>query len=173
MNIIKFRRVLLEELWSLYQFLFLFIPGRFGHKIRGLFLGFFIKKCGHSFSVKENVEIHHPESLEVGDFSGFGRNNIIDAIGGISIGSNVRLGPNVMIATMNHATKGKVIGQSEKVFKKVTIGNNVWVGHGVTILPGVMIGNNVIVAAGAVVTKSFDGDCTIAGVPAKVIGNDK
>ncbi|WP_350585513.1 acyltransferase [Pseudoalteromonas sp. RB2-MNA-CIBAN-0110] len=169
----KFKRVLLEELWSLYQWLFLFIPGRIGHKVRGKAFSFFIKKCGKSFTVKENVEIYHPENLEVGNGSGFGRNNIIDAIGGISIGSNVRLGPNIMIATMNHAENGSSIGTSPKILKKVTIGDNVWIGHGVTILPGVTLGNNIIVAAGAVVTKSYGSNCTIAGVPAKPIERSK
>lgn len=53
--------------------------------------------------------------------------------------------------------------------KPVTIGNDVWVGGNVTILPGVTIGNNVVVAAGAVVTKDVPDNCVVGGVPAKVI----
>lgn len=51
----------------------------------------------------------------------------------------------------------------------MTIGNDVWIGGNVTILPGVTIGNNVVVAAGAVVTKDIPDNCVVAGVPAKMI----
>ena len=52
---------------------------------------------------------------------------------------------------------------------RITIGNDVWIGGNVTILPGVNIGNNVIVAAGAVVTKDVPDNSLVGGVPAKVI----
>lgn len=51
----------------------------------------------------------------------------------------------------------------------VRIGNNVWVGANVTILPGVSIGDNAIIAAGAVVTKDVPANMLAAGIPAKVI----
>ena len=56
-----------------------------------------------------------------------------------------------------------------KTPSKVEIGNNVWIGGGVTILPGVSIGNNTVVGAGSVVTKSFPDNVVIAGNPAKII----
>ena len=49
------------------------------------------------------------------------------------------------------------------------VGNDVWIGGNVTILPGVTIGNNVVIAAGAVVTKDVPDNCIIDGVPAKKI----
>ncbi|EIE1228049.1 TPA: DapH/DapD/GlmU-related protein [Vibrio vulnificus] len=165
----KIIRVLMEEVWSLYQVIFLFIPGRIGHRVRGFFLGLFFQKKGKGTSIKENVEIYKPSRLSIGDYSGIGRNNIIDCSGGISIGSNTRLGPNIVIATMNHASRGKVIGSVNKTFKEVCIGDNCWIGAGVTILPGVRIGNNCIIAAGAVVTSNVEQDTCVAGVPARKI----
>lgn len=50
-----------------------------------------------------------------------------------------------------------------------TIGNNVWIGGNVTILPGVTIGDNVTIGAGAVVTKDIPADVVVAGNPAKII----
>ena len=49
------------------------------------------------------------------------------------------------------------------------IGDNVWIGGGVTILPGVMIGDNTVVAAASVVTKSFPDNVVVAGNPARII----
>ena len=53
--------------------------------------------------------------------------------------------------------------------KKVTIGNDVWIGTRVIILPGVTVGNGVIIGAGAVVTKDVPDMAIVGGVPAKII----
>lgn len=55
------------------------------------------------------------------------------------------------------------------VIKPITIGNNVYIGTGCTILPGVTIGDNVIIGAGSIVTKDVPDGCVYAGVPAKFI----
>ncbi len=55
------------------------------------------------------------------------------------------------------------------IAKPVSIGNDVWIGGNVTILPGVTIGNNVVVAAGAVVTKDVPDNTLVGGVPARRI----
>ncbi|MFT4095294.1 MAG: acyltransferase [Niabella sp.] len=55
------------------------------------------------------------------------------------------------------------------VIRKVTIGNNVYIGYDTVILPGVSIGNNVIIGAKSLVTKSFPDNVVIGGVPARVI----
>lgn len=87
----------------------------------------------------------------------------------VYIGDYVMIGPNTSIITVNHplspAKRRKHVGQA----KPITIGNDVWIGAGCTILPGVTIGNNVVIAAGAVVTKGVPDNCVVGGVPAKVL----
>jgi len=51
----------------------------------------------------------------------------------------------------------------------VRIGDDVWIGGNVTIVPGVTIGQNVVVAAGAVVTKDVPDNVLVGGVPAKIL----
>ena len=51
----------------------------------------------------------------------------------------------------------------------ITIGDNVWLGGGVIVLPGVTIGDNAVIGAGAVVTKDIPANAIAAGNPAKVI----
>lgn len=53
--------------------------------------------------------------------------------------------------------------------RTVTLGNDVWIGHGATVMPGVSIGTEAAVGAGAVVTKDVPGFAVAVGVPAKVI----
>ena len=83
------------------------------------------------------------------------------------IGKDVFIAPNVGIITCNHDTNNP----SEHLRgKDVIIGDNCWIGMNAVILPGVVLGGKTTVGAGAVVTKSFpEGNCVIAGNPARII----
>lgn len=87
----------------------------------------------------------------------------------VHIGDYVMIGPGTLISTVNHPLTPMGRRKHLGIAKPVTIGNDVWIGGHVTILPGVTIGNNVVVAAGAVVTKDVPDNCLVGGVPAKVI----
>ncbi len=56
-----------------------------------------------------------------------------------------------------------------EIAKPITIGNNVWIGAGSTVLAGVTIGDNSVIGAGSVVTKSIPANVVAVGVPCKVI----
>jgi acetyltransferase-like isoleucine patch superfamily enzyme len=87
--------------------------------------------------------------------------------GGIEIGDDVLIGPQTIIATLNHDPNPETRGGM--IPKPVKIGNKVWLGARVTICPGVTIGEGAIVGAGAVVTKDVPPHTVVAGVPAKFI----
>lgn len=87
----------------------------------------------------------------------------------VTIGDYVMIGPGTMISTVNHPMTPMGRRNHRGIGKPVVIGNDVWIGGNVTILPGVTIGNNVIIAAGAVVTKDVPDNVLIGGVPAKVL----
>lgn len=87
----------------------------------------------------------------------------------IKIGDNVMFGPNCQLLTPLHPLNVEERLSGLEYGAPITIGNNVWLGGGVTILPGVTLGDNVVVGAGSVVTKSFGDNLVIAGNPAKVI----
>ena len=87
--------------------------------------------------------------------------------GGIEIGDDVLIGPQTIIATLNHDPDPDKRGGM--VPKPVRICNKVWLGARVTLCPGVTIGAGAIVGAGAVVTKDVPPFAVVAGVPAKVV----
>src|SRR5690606_29379537 len=92
--------------------------------------------------------------------------------GPVSIGDDVMMGPDVVIITSNHNfsnTDTVMRSQGHLPSQRVIIGNDVWIGVRVIILPGVSIGNGVIIGAGAVVTKDVPDFAIVAGNPAKFI----
>lgn len=87
----------------------------------------------------------------------------------VRIGDYVMIGPNTLISTVNHPISPMGRRKHLGIVTPVTIGNDVWIGANVTILPGAQIGNNVIIAAGAVVRNGIPDNCVVGGVPAKII----
>lgn len=101
----------------------------------------------------------------------------------IRIGNNALIAPNVQIYTAFHPTNAmERFGQQKEdgsfQFCKtqtapVIIGDNVWIGGGVIIMPGVTIGNNVVIGAGSVVTKDVPRDSIAYGNPCRVMRENK
>lgn len=119
-----------------------------------------------------NIERHALFSPDVSlkDNSGIGID--CELYGPISLGSDVMMGPEVVIYTSGHVHDRidmpmRLQGASE--IKPVSIGNDVWIGRRVMIMPGVTIGNGVIVGAGAVVTKDVPDYAVVGGVPARIL----
>lgn len=105
----------------------------------------------------------HPDDLN--NFQSLGC--YYQGIGKIDIGKGTYIAQNVGVITANHnpADLDKHLEP-----KPVIIGEKCWIGMNSVILPGVTLGANTVVGAGSVVTKSFpEGNCVIAGSPAKVI----
>ena len=87
----------------------------------------------------------------------------------VRIGDNVMIGPHTLIATVGHPLSPAKRRAHCAIAKPIHIGNDVWIGGNVTIMPGLTIGNNVVIAAGAVVTKDVPDNSLVAGVPAKKV----
>lgn len=110
-----------------------------------------------------------PERIELSyyrPFPGYNAGQYIQAINGIRIGRNVRLGPGVMLISANH---DPCDFEKHAPSGPIVIGDNVWLGAGAKVLAGVRIGSHVVVGAGAVVTRDLPGNCVAAGVPARVV----
>ena len=89
----------------------------------------------------------------------------------VTIGDDCFIGPNVSIYTACHSTDPVERNTRQEWAKPVTIGNNVWIGGSVTILPVVSIGDNVTIGAGSVVTRNIPSNTLAVGNPCKVVKN--
>ena len=87
----------------------------------------------------------------------------------VTIGDDCFIGPNVSIYTACHSTDPVERNSRREWAEPVSIGNNVWIGGSVTILPGVTIGDNVTIGAGSVVPKDIPSNSIAVGNPCKVI----
>jgi len=129
-----------------------------------------------SIGRKNNFRSHLTlRSIEGGEII-FGENcfcntNVsITSMSKVSIGNNVKIANNVVIIDHDHDYRNNNVGYTSAA---VTIGDNVWIGANAVILKGVTIGQNVVVAAGSVVNKDIPAFCVVAGVPARVIKENK
>ena len=127
----------------------------------------FLMKCGKNVNIERCASIS--SRVELGDNSGIGAYASIS--GKCIIGNNVMMGPHCTIYTRNHEFSDTLTPMCQQGFseeKLVVIGDDVWIGGHVIILPGVRIGSHSIVGAGSVVTKDVPEWAVVAGNPARV-----
>lgn len=110
-------------------------------------------------------------NLEIGDDVDLAKDVLINSSGGVVIGDRALIGYRTQIHSANHDIPpvGEPIPVSGKIYNKVVIGKDVWIGANCLITAGVTIGEGAVVAGGSVVTKNVPSNAIVAGVPAKVI----
>ena len=87
----------------------------------------------------------------------------------VTIGDNVFIAPNVGLYTAGHPLDVRQRNRYLEYAKPITIGNNVWIGGGVQVMPGVTIGDCSVIAGGSVVVKDVPAGVVVGGNPARVI----
>lgn len=123
----------------------------------------------------ETVHINPPFYCDYGYPVKFGKNVFVNynctflTPGGIEIGDNCWIGPDVKLYTAIHPIDSQKRNTGIGSAKPIEIGANCWLGGNVTIVPGVKIGNGSVIGAGSVVTKDIPENCIAAGNPCKVL----
>lgn len=129
----------------------------------------FIRFCGKNVNIEHGALIS--SKLSIGDNSGIGVDCVCSRE--LTIGKDVMMGPECVIISRNHEFSAIDVPmrlQGYQASPPLEIGNDVWIGRRVMIMPGCMkIGNGVIIGAGAVVTKDIPDYAIVGGVPAKVL----
>ena len=128
-----------------------------------------IGKFQNKYHIEQPFYCDYGYNIEIGE--NFYSNHYLTILdcAKVKFGDNVFIGPNCGFYTAEHPLDAETRNKGFEYAKPITVGNNVWIGGGVTVLSGVTIGNNVVIGAGAVVTKDIPDNCVVAGVPAKKI----
>lgn len=127
----------------------------------------------------ENLVLLSPFVCDYGKNIHFGKdvfvniNNYFMDGATIDIGDHVFIGPYCGFYTANHPLDYQRRNQGLEKALPIKVGNNVWFGANVTVLPGVTIGDGVVVGAGSVINKDIEPNCVVAGNPCKIIKHIK
>lgn len=150
---------------------FRIFPGPEGLVLRGLLYRCIFKSCGPDLLIYPSVYIIFSRRIKVGRRLAVNINTYFDGRGGITIGDNVLIGPNCVIASCEHSFGDPHVPICRQPVKyaPIVIGNDVWIGANVFIKCGVTIADGCVIAAGSVVTKDVPAYAIVGGVPAKVI----
>lgn len=87
----------------------------------------------------------------------------------VTFGDNVFIAPNCGFYTAGHPVDAVERNKGLEYARPITVGNDVWIGAHVCVLPGVTIGDNCVIGAGSVVTKDIPSGSVAVGNPCKVI----
>lgn len=126
-------------------------------------------RMGENVTILPSFWCDYGYHISVGNNFYANHNLIITDGASVTIGNDVFIAPNCCITTAEHAIDPAQRKAGMEIAKPVTIGNNVWIGAGSTILAGVSIGDNTVIGAGSVVSRSIPSGVIAVGVPCRVM----
>lgn len=126
-------------------------------------------RAGKGLYIEPPFRCDYGYNIEVGDNFAANYNLTILDVGKVVVGNNVLIAPNVSIYTAGHPVHPDSRNSGYEYGIPITIGDNVWIGGNVVILPGVTVGSNSVIGAGSVVTKDVPEWVIAVGNPCRVV----
>ncbi len=139
------------------------------YKEREALIGKLLGKTGGKFTIVSPFWCDYGYNIEIGDHFYANHNCVILDGAKVKFGSNVFIAPNCCFTTASHPLEVEKRNEGLEYAYPITIGNNVWIGAGVTVLAGVTIGDNTVIGAGSLVNKDIPKDVVAVGNPCKVL----
>ena len=135
------------------------------HKMIKKILG----KTGENVHIEPEFWCDYGYLIEVGENFYANHGLVILDAGGVTFGDNVFIAPSCGFHTSGHPIDFERRNQGLEYAYPITVGDNVWIGAGVQVMPGVTIGSNVVIGGGSIVTKDIPSDSVAVGNPCRVI----
>ena len=143
------------------------IPRKNGKKRRKI-LHRLLENHGERFDIEGSVWFDYGH-VSVGEDFFCNHDCVFLDSGKISFGHHAFIGPQCGFYTVYHPIDAETRNKFVESAKPITVGNSVWLGGGVKVLPGVTIGDNVVIGAGSVVVRDIPSNSVAVGNPARVI----
>ena len=124
---------------------------------------------GENTWLEANFFCDYGYNIIIGDNFYANHNCVILDCAEVTFGDNVFIGPNCGFYTAGHPLNAEQRNSGLEFAKPIKVGNNVWIGGNVCVMPGVTIGDNVVIGGGSVVTKDIPSGTVAVGNPCKVI----
>jgi len=126
-------------------------------------------KLGTDPYVEPNIFCGFGYNIEAGDRFFANNNCVFVDPGKIIFGNDVKIAPQCGFYTALHPLDPEQRATGAEAAYPIVVGNNVWFGGGVKVLPGVTIGDNTVIGAGSVVSKDIPANCLAVGNPCRVV----
>lgn len=126
-------------------------------------------RIGKNFVIMPPLFVDYGSNIEIGDnfFSNYNL-TILDCAK-ITIGNNVLIAPNVGLYAAGHPLSASLRAAEQEYAKPITIGDHVWIGGSVSVMPGVTIGSCTVIGGGSVVVRDIPSGVLAAGNPCRII----
>ncbi len=128
-----------------------------------------IPDLGEHACIEQPLRLAYGHKLHIGDYFYANFNLTMVNEADIYIGNHVMFAPNVTISTTGHPVHYQLRPRAEQFSLPVRIGDYVWIGANVIILPGVTIGDHSVIGAGSIVTHDIPANVVALGTPCRVI----
>ena len=126
-------------------------------------------KTGENFILTAPFWCDYGYNIELGE-NFYANHNLVILDGAkVTFGDNVFIGPDCGFHTAGHPIDFERRNRGLEYAYSITVGDNVWIGAGVQVMPGVTIGSNVVIGGGSVVVKDIPGNCVAVGNPCRVL----
>jgi len=128
-------------------------------------------KSGQNICIEPTFWCDYGYNIEAGENFYANHNLVILDCAKVTFGDNVFIGPNCSFYTASHPIDAKQRNEGLETAHPIQVGNNVWFGGNVVVLPGISIGDNSVIGAGSVVTKDIPDNVVAVGNPCKPVRN--
>lgn len=138
-------------------------------KERAAILQDLLGSCGEGVTILPPLRVDYGQYIHIGEGTFINYDCILLDVAEIRIGAKCQIAPRVSILTATHPVEPGPRAAGWESGEPITIGDNVWLGAGVIVLPGVGIGDDSVIGAGSVVTRDIPAGVVAVGNPARVV----